>query len=63
MESYADVSERNFEIISISFIKIRVVFARMFVIPKESKLLNFQSVEIPPELQMTASFSVMMVNA
>ena len=61
MESHLDVFERNFEIISISFIKIRVVSARMFIIPKESKMLNFQSVEIPPELLMTASFSVMMI--
>ena len=61
MESYANVFERDFEIIFISVTKNRVVFARMFVIPKESKLLNFQSVEIPPELLMTASFSVMMI--
>lgn len=63
MESYADVSEGNFEISSISVTKNRVVFARMFAVLKESKLLHCQSVEIPPELQMTASFGVMMVNA
>jgi hypothetical protein len=63
MESYADVSEGNFEISSLHVTKNRVVFARMFVIPKESKLLNFQSIKIPPELLMTASFSVMMINA
>lgn len=63
MESYANVFERDFEIIFISVTKNRVVFARMFVIPKESKLLHCQSIEILPEFQMTASFSVMMVNA